>query len=43
MLAGVAAERVEADSLTWDPGARKFDNAAANALIRPDIRPGWEF
>jgi predicted dehydrogenase len=23
--------------------AQRFDNAAANALIKPYIRPGWEF
>ena len=43
MLVGVAAERVEADALAWDHAAQRFDNAAANALIRPYIRPGWEF
>ena len=43
MLVGVAAERVEADALAWDSAAQRFNNAAANALIRPYIRPGWEF
>ena len=34
---------LEADALAWDHAAQRFDNAAANALIRPSIRPGWEF
>ena len=30
-------------ALTWDSAARSFDNAAANKLIRPYVRAGWEF
>ena len=29
--------------LAWDSTTQSFDNAAANALVKPYIRKGWEF
>lgn len=42
MLVGCAAQRLNAE-LRWDSAARRFDSAAANALVEPYVRAGWEF
>ena len=42
VLVGVMAQRVPG-VLSWDSTEQRFDNAAANALMRPVIRKGWEF
>ena len=42
ILTGVVAQQV-AGSLKWDSSARRFDVAAANELMRPYIRRGYEF
>ena len=41
-VAGEIAERVAGTKITWDPKARRFDNAAANAFLTRDYRKGWE-
>jgi len=41
VLAGAAAERVPRVNLAWDPATRRFDNAAANALLGASYRAGW--
>lgn len=43
ILVACAAQRLQGEMLRWDAGARRFDNAAANAMISPHIRRGWEF
>jgi hypothetical protein len=45
ILVGCAAQRVceTGQSLCWDTSKQKFDNAAANALIKPYMRKGFEF
>lgn len=43
VLLGCVAQRVPG-RLTWDTGKMAFaENDAANALVRPSIRAGWEF
>ena len=43
ILVGCVAQRVEG-RLVWDAASQSFaGNAAANALVRPYIRKGWEF
>lgn len=42
VLVGCIAQRVKG-KIKWDADARKFDSAAANALIRPNLRKGFEF
>ena len=45
ILVGVAAQRVceVGGALAWNSAKQTFDNAAANDLIRPYIREGFEF
>ena len=40
ILCGVIAQQV-AGELKWDAANRRFDAAAANALLRPFLRSGW--
>ena len=42
ILVGCVAQQVPG-KLKWDSDKQMFDNAAANALVRPYIRKGWEF
>ena len=43
MLVGCIAQQVPG-KLKWDSRKQEFaNNAAANALVKPHIRPGWEF
>ena len=42
ILVGCAAQQVPG-ALRWDSSMQKFDVAAANAVIRPNIRRGFEF
>ena len=43
ILVGCIAQQVPG-KLVWDAAAQSFGaNAAANALVRPFIRKGWEF
>ena len=42
ILVGCVAQRV-AGKLAWNSATQTFDNAAANALVKPYIRKGWEF
>ena len=42
ILVGCIAQRVPG-KLNWNSCKQSFDNAAANALVRPFIRKGWEF
>lgn len=42
MLVGCMAQRLNR-RLAWNAKAKRFDDKAANALIRPYVRPGWEF
>ena len=42
MLVGCMSQRLNRP-LRWDAAAYRFDDNDANALIRPYIRPGWEF
>ncbi len=43
ILVGCVAQQV-AGKLVWDSATQSFvDNAAANALVKPYIRKGWEF
>ena len=43
MLAACAAQCVPGTRLNWNTATQRFDNAEANAMIRPHIRSGWEF
>ena len=43
MLAACAAQCVPGTKLSWDTRTQRFDNDAANAMIKPYIRSGWEF
>ena len=43
MLAACAAQCVPGTRLNWDTATQRFDNAEANAMIRPHLRSGWEF
>jgi hypothetical protein len=42
MLVGCLSQRLNR-RLAWDSSSRTFDDKAANELIRPYVRPGWEF
>ena len=42
ILVGVIAQQIPG-KLKWDSAAQKFDVAAANDLVKPYIRKGWEF
>lgn len=42
ILVGCVAQQV-AGKLKWDSAAQSFDNAQANALVKPYIRNGFEF
>ena len=42
ILVGCVAQRVPG-KLRWNSATQTFDNAAANALVKPYIRKGWEF
>ena len=42
ILAGCIAQQVPG-LLNWDAGRRQFDSSAANALMKPYIREGFEF
>ena len=42
ILVGCIAQQV-AGKLAWNSATQTFDNAAANALVKPYIRKGWEF
>ncbi len=42
MLVGCLAQRVPG-KVGWDAGKGLSDNAQANALLKPVIRPGWSF
>ena len=43
MLAACAAQCVPGTKIGWNTKTQTFDNAAANAMIKPYIRSGWEF
>ena len=43
VLAACAAQCVPGSKLSWDTRTQRFDNDAANAMIKPYIRSGWEF
>ena len=42
ILVGCVAQQV-AGKLKWDSATQTFDSAAANALVKPYVRKGWEF
>ena len=42
ILCGVVAQQVPG-VLKWCPCKQRFDNAQANALVKPFIRDGFEF
>ena len=42
ILVGCIAQQVSG-KLAWNSATQSFDNAAANALVKPYIRTGWEF
>ena len=42
MLVGCLSQRLNR-RLEWDAAKRMFDDADANALIKPYVRKGWEF
>ena len=42
ILVGCIAQRVKG-KLAWNSATQTFDNEAANALVKPYIRKGWEF
>ena len=42
ILVGCVAQRVNG-KLAWNAATQRFDNAAANELVRPFIRKGFEF
>ena len=42
ILVGCVAQQVQG-KLNWCAESQRFDNAAANALVKPFIRTGWEF
>jgi len=42
MLVGCIAQRVPGE-LAWNSGAMTFNNPAADAFVKPFIRPGWEY
>ena len=42
MLVGCLSQRLNR-KLAWNAATKRFDDRDANALIRPYVRPGWEF
>jgi len=42
ILVGCVAQQVSG-RLVWDSASQSFDNSAANALVRPYVRKGFEF
>jgi hypothetical protein len=42
MLVGCMAQRIPG-KIGWNASTCLSDNAQANALIKPHIRPGWEY
>ena len=42
LLVGCVAQRVPG-RISWDSASQSFDNAAANELVKPYIRKGFEF
>ena len=42
MLVGCMSQRLNR-KLAWNAETKRFDDKAANALIRPFVRKGWEF
>ena len=42
MLVGCMAQRIPG-KISWDASKCLADNAKANALVKPYIRPGWEY
>ena len=42
ILCGITAQRIDG-KLKWDSASQRFDNAQANALMKPYIRTGFEF
>jgi predicted dehydrogenase len=43
MLVGCIAQQVPGNNLLWSSELMTFNHPAANALVKPFIRPGWEF
>ena len=43
ILVGCVAQQLPGKKLQWNSCKQSFDTAAANALVRPFIRKGWEF
>ena len=43
MLVGCVAQQLPGSVHMWDADNRIFDSAAANALVKPYLRSGWEF
>ena len=41
MLVGCIAQQVK-EEINWDSDNQVFDNMAANLLVKPYIRSGWE-
>ena len=42
MLVGCMSQRLNR-KLAWNAETKRFDDKAANALMKPYVRPGWEF
>lgn len=42
MLVGCIAQKVPGE-IKWDSASQSFDSREANAMVRPYVRPGWEF
>jgi hypothetical protein len=43
ILVGCIAQRLPGKKLSWCSCKQSFDDAAANAFIKPFIRSGYEF
>ena len=43
ILVGCVAQRLPGQKLAWNAATQTFDKSAANALVKPCIRKGWEF
>ncbi|MBO5647298.1 MAG: hypothetical protein J6S30_00845 [Kiritimatiellae bacterium] len=43
VLVGCVAQQLPGKDLKWDSAAQKFNLDAANALVKPYIRKGFEF
>ena len=43
ILVGCIAQRLPGKKLRWDAATQTFDDAAANAFVKPYIREGFEF